>query len=151
MFGGLKIAGAVLAVAMIAGTGAMYVQANDIKKNYTLVDARITSVSVDCFIKAGKESIVEKETNDLAYMDCAMAPTVASMHGFKESDIKKRAKVTYQYRSPADQAVHTGSYTRERDVDDLVAGEAIQVYAHNTEPDDSRTTKGNLFISDTGV
>lgn len=151
MFGKFTLTAIVLAGVVTVGAGAMFVQANDLKKNYALVDAKITSVSIDCFIKAGRKKVVERETDKLAYMDCEMAPTVASIHGFKTGDIKKRATITYRYRSPVDQAVYTGSYTREHAVDDFVAGKEIQVYAHKAEPGNSRTTKGNLFVSDTGV
>ena len=61
----------------LAGVGVMFYQAVDIKANYTKVNAQITSVEVDCYVQNGKRKIVEKKTDDLAYMDCALAPIAA--------------------------------------------------------------------------
>ncbi|MEX3009256.1 hypothetical protein [Hoeflea sp. TYP-13] len=147
----LKIYGAVLGGALLVGGGGMLMQANDLKKNYTLVDARISSVTFDCFIRKGKRKIVEKDTNKLAYMDCKIAPIVAAKYDYEDSAIKKRASVTYRYVSPADGRRYTGSYTRTGDVDHYEDGNMIRIHAHNTEPEKSRTTNGNLFIDDTGA
>lgn len=152
MFGNLKIMGVAIGGVMLAGTGLMYQQSLDLKANYTLVDARITAVSTDCFIKSGRTQIVEKDTEKLAYMDCRLAPAIAVANGLGENDVRKRAMITYRYTSPVDRRPYTGTYTREGSgVEGLVKGKTIRVHAHNTEPAESRTTKANLFIEDSGV
>ena len=143
----MMVIGGVIVVAFVM----MFFQANDLKTHYTVVDAKITAVAVDCFIKAGRKKIVEKETEKLAYMSCDLAPAVASQFGYSDKDIKKRASVTYQYESPVDHNYYTGSYTRERDVDGLVRGKMIHVHAHLSDPEKSRTTNGNIFVADTGA
>lgn len=151
MFKRLKIVGILAVGGIVAIGGAMYYQANDLKTNYQIVDADITSVEVDCFIKEGKSKVVQKGTDELAYMPCVIAPMIAEKHGFETDDIQKRATVHYSYTSPADQQVHTGYYMRNNDVENLVKGRQIKVHAHKTDPNDSRTSKGNFFIADTGV
>lgn len=146
----LKIYGAVIGGVAFAGGALMFSQARDLKANYTLVEARITNVAVQCYIERRKKKVVEKDTDELAYMDCAIAPLVATEHGFDDSDIKQRANVTYSYQSPVDEKVYSGTYSRSGNVDTLVVGKTIQVHAHKMEADKSRTSKGNLFIDDTG-
>jgi len=128
----------------------MFSQARDLKANYTLVEAEITDVAVQCYIERSKKKVVQKDTNDLAYMDCSVAPLVAEQHGFDDADIKQRASVTYSYRSPVDDEVYSGTYARKGEVEALVPGKTIHVHAHKVEPDKSRTSNGNLFIDDTG-
>jgi hypothetical protein len=147
----LKFTGVLLAVVMLAGGTMMFVQAKDLRRNYTLVDASIVSVSVDCFIQAGRKKVLVKGTKDLLYMDCALAPDVAAHFGFRAKDVHKRAQVAYEYTSPADRSVHGGTYVRTRDVDGNVVGRKIRVHAHKSVPEDSRTLKGNVFIADTGA
>lgn len=151
MFGRLKLIALAVVVIGIAGVGLMMAQAYDLKTNYMLVDAKIMSVETECFIKSGKEKIVTKDTDELAYMDCDLAPIVAKQHGFKESAIKKRVKVSYDYRSPVDGRVYSGDFMRTGKVDGVRKGKMIQVHAHKTDPEDSRTTRSNMFLQDTGA
>ncbi len=151
MFGTLKIYGVLIGGVVMVGGGAMYYQANDLKMNYMLVDAVITKVEVDCFVKKGKKKLVYKDTSDLAYMDCMIAPMAAAQHGFDNDDIQKRASITYRYKSPVDNRRYTGTYKRDGDIEMFARGVDIRVHAHKTEPEKSRTSKGNLFIDDTGA
>jgi len=151
MFGRLKLIALAVVVIGVAGVGLMLAQAYDLKTNYTLVDAKIMSVVTECSIKAGKEKIVKKDTDELAYMDCSLAPIVAKQHGFKKSAISKRIKVTYDYRSPVDGRVYSGDFMRTGKVDGIREGKMIQVHAHKTDPQASRSTRSNLFFQDTGA
>ncbi len=101
--------------------------------NYTQAEAFLTTVKYDCFIKSRKEKIVKKDTNAMAYMDCAEAAQVAEHFGHKKSDIKKRATLAFNYTSPVDHMTHHGEHTKE-DVDPQTfafkEGQTIQIYAH---------------------
>jgi hypothetical protein len=146
----LWFSGLVVAGVMVLATVIMAYQAIDIKMNYQLAPGRITAVTKDCFIKKRKDRIVEKGTSDLAYMPCSDAPGAAKEFGFSPSDIHTRSMIKYAYMSPADGRRHTGSYERTDAAADIVRGKNITVYAHNQLPDDSRTTKSNFFLDDTG-
>lgn len=151
MFGRLKWIALAVVVIGVVGAGLMLAQAYDLRTNYTLVDAKIMSVETECFIESGKEKIVNKDSETLAYMDCDLAPLVAKQHGFKESAIQRRVTVSYDYRSPVDGQIYSGDFRRTGDVEGVKRGKMIQVHAHKTDPKDSRTTRSNLFIQDTGA
>ena len=131
--------------------GIMFQDAQDLKKNYTQVTATIRSVEVDCFVRNGSDKIVKKDTDELAYMDCQMAPFAAKQFGFDEDDVKQRAKVRYEYMSPIDGNYYTGEFTRNNNVEDYADGKEISVFAHKEKPEKSRTPSGNLFLGDDNV
>lgn len=147
----LKVVAVAVAAILVFVGAMMFGQARDLRKNYTLVDASVVSVSIDCFIEAGRKKVVMDGTRDLAYMDCALAPGVAAHHGFRARDVRQRARIGYEYTSPVDRNVYRGSYVRTGDVDRYVVGRTIRVHAHRSEPENSRTTAGNVFIEDTGA
>ncbi|MEM7637019.1 MAG: hypothetical protein AAF299_20850 [Pseudomonadota bacterium] len=126
--------------------------ADDLNKNYILVDGSITQVTTDCFIKKRRGEIVDKKTNQLAYMDCRIAPLVAAKHDYSKSDIKKRAKISYRYTSPVDKRMYDGSFERKgRLADDaFVPGRKIQVHAHKSKPAESRFNTSNPFVDRSG-
>ena len=143
-------------IAMIGGFGVligatMVVQADDLKKNYVKVDATIKEVTVDCYVQNGRSKIVEKNSDELAYMDCAMAPLAAERWGYKESDIHKRAKVTYSYLSPVDRNFYRGEFVRKDDVEAYKKGASISIFAHKEEASKSKTPAGNVFLGDDNV
>lgn len=100
--------------------------------NYIQVEAVVTTAKVDCFIKSGKESVVEKKTDKLAYMDCAMAPFAAAEYGFKDTDISKRTTFSYSYMSPVDGSKHKGEHIQE--YAEYKVGTKVKVYAHKEDP-----------------
>ena len=148
MFGfkrGLMIVGG--GGALIVGT--MFFQASDINKNYVRVDAVVTSVNVDCYVKSGNKRIVKKNKDELTYMNCAIAPYAAEKFGFKKTAIKKRAKVKYEYTSPADNDMHDGEFVKKRDIDKFKEGVNIKIYAHKEIAEKTKTPFGNFFIKNT--
>ncbi len=152
MFLPFKLVGLIVGGVIAIAACIMFYQAADIRMNYTLVEARITSVETDCFIKENyKNKLVDEATQKLAYMDCSKAPAAAAKHKFEKRDIRKRAQIAYRYTSPVDANKYTGHFERNDDVEDLVVGKTVFVHAHNGEPDNSRTTKSNFFIADSGV
>jgi hypothetical protein len=131
---------------------AMSYQAIDIKLNYRLTPAVILAVETQCFVeRSHKERVVQKGTKDRAYMECAEAPSVAKRHGFGEQDIRTRTKVEYSYKSPIDSKMYAGRLERTDMARSLTVGKQIYVYASDNVPADSRTTKSNIFLGDTGV
>lgn len=147
----LKIYGAVIGGVAFAGGALVYNQSAEQRGNYRLVDAKITNVRIECFIERDERKVVQKESPELAYMNCTVAPLVARQHGFDDTDIKRRAIVSYRYRSPVDDDLYSGTYAVTGVVETLVPGKTIRVDAHKVQPDKSRTGKGNLLIDDTGT
>ena len=145
----LRMAG--LGVILVGVAGIMFFQARDLKENYVKTSATIKAVTVDCYIENAHGKIVEKDSNHLAYMDCAMAPIVAQQNGYKNNDIHKRAQIDYVYLSPVDDNYYKGSFTRKNDVDEYAVGAEIQIFSHKTEPEKSKTPGGNLFLGDANV
>lgn len=122
---------AVGAVATISG-----VSFADRAMNYVETPAVVTAAEVDCYVKASKSELIDKTTNELAYMDCDLAPLAAQMHGFKEADIKKRTKLKFKYVSVADGSKQVGTYEDKGRT--YKVGQKIQVYSHKTEPQSVR-------------
>ena len=126
--------GQLFAVGAIAvGVG---VSQADKAMNYTEVQATVTKSIVDCYVKNGKDFIAKKGTDDMAYMDCEMAPYAAEEFGFKKDDIKKRSQYEFTYVSPVDGSKQKGADTNE--YAEVKYGQKIKVFAHKTEPGKSR-------------
>lgn len=150
MFGSLKLPAIAIAGVTVVGVVGMSYQAIDIKLNYTLTPATISDVETDCFVERSyKERVVVEGTKDRAYMNCDDAPSAAAQYGFGAEDIRTRSKAEYVYVSPVDSKRYTGNL--ERNDDALPVGKQIYVYASDKVAEDSRTTKSNFFLDDTGV
>ena len=122
---------------MIAlGVGAFVaVDAADTSANYESVQARIIKVETDCYIEAGRTRIVRNGSRDLSYMDCKYAPMVALQHDMKKSDVKRRAKMKFSYRSPVDDSRQIGTYTAKNvKKHEYRNGAKMTVYAHVAKP-----------------
>jgi hypothetical protein len=126
-------------VMMIGGVAAigMWMQV-DLAMNYQAVDARITGVKFDCFIKNSDSKLVEKDSNKQAYLDCKKARSVAKEFGYAETDIKQRAKLTFTWTSPVDGSTHSGEHNDEIPAKDYKVGDTISIYAHNEDPEQMR-------------
>ena len=102
--------------------------------NYSQVDAKITSVRIDCYIEGSREKIVKKATQELAYMDCAKASFAAKAFNHPESDIKRRATVAYEYKSPVDgrnqSGVYIDTYAQEGRYS---TGKVVRIYANTSD------------------
>jgi hypothetical protein len=150
MLGSLKLPVIALAGVTTFGVLGMSYQAIDIKLNYTLTPAIISAVETDCFVERSyKERVVVQGTKDRAYMSCGDAPAIATQNGFGAEDIRTRSKASYVYVSPVDSKQYAGVLERNDDV--LTVGKQIYIYASDEVPADSRTTKSNFFLDDTGV
>ncbi len=110
----------------------------DRSMNYTEVQGKITSSTVDCFIKNSKGKLVEKTSNKMAYMDCKLAPVAAEQFGYSKADVHKRVKFTYSYKSPVDGTMQTGKGERTSSAEAYRMNASIPVYAHNETPSKSR-------------
>lgn len=143
-------------IAIIAGAGVligttMVVQADDLKKNYVKVDATIKEGVIDCYVKNSRAKIVETDSDEIAYMDCAVAPLAAERWGYSKSDIHQRARVTYSYLSPVDKNFYRGEFVRTDDIEVYAKGVAISIFAHKEEAAKSKTPHGNVFLGDDNV
>lgn len=123
--------GKLLALGLIASIVAYH--QGDKFLNYSLVDASITSVKVDCYIESGNQKLVQKDTGVIAYMDCAKAPIAAIAFNYSDKDVKHRAKVAYQFKSPADGSNQIGEYVDSSAQDgEYSTGKVVQIYANTS-------------------
>ena len=132
---GLKSYGAIIGcVAVAAG-----VSQADKAANYTKSEAQITAATFDCYVEHGNRHLIERDTEDRAYIDCSLAPMAAVMNDFKPEHVKTRMKATYQYVSAIDGETYQKSFTKS-DIDqaDYQVGSTIEVYLHKTKPEKSR-------------
>ncbi len=126
--------------AMALGIGGM-VAFSELDKgmNYVETNAYVSELAVDCFIKNSDSQVVNKTTNEMAYMDCALAPLIAPQYGHDNSDIQYRYQLEYTYKSPVDGTKHSKRHTTtdyqegkfKRNMD-------ISIFAHKNEPNKSR-------------
>jgi hypothetical protein len=131
-------------LAALAGFGVLFIVIQiDRATNYTKINGQITELATDCFVKRGKESIVEKNGRGLAYMDCDLAPLAAIRFNMSESDVKKRTKITYSYTSPLDQQTYTETYSDEPSNKEYRVGEFYTVLASKKKADLSKWDYGS--------
>jgi hypothetical protein len=109
----------------------------DRSANYEQTDARLVSVTTDCYVEGGRQKIVEKSSGETAYMDCGLAPLAAEQFGHSKVDIKRRAKLKFIYRSPVDGTKQTGTFTH-MNAPKYSVGQHVTIYAHTTSPEKSR-------------
>ena len=157
MSGYMKLKATAIGGIVLALFAHMVYDANDLKTNYKTVQASITNVTVDCYIKERRRKradrkIIDRRTNKMAYMDCKIAPLVAAKHDYSEHHIHKRAKITYRYTSPVDRRMYDGSFelTGRFDLGKYVPGNTMNVYAHKTKAADSRENS-NPLVGENGV
>ena len=123
----------------------------ELSMQYEPVQAEVDSVEKDCFIAGYRKKIVHTDTNELAYMECDLAPIVASQHGMSKSNIKVRYRIEYTYQYPANGAWYDGKYTdkvsyvavEEEGEDPWYEGKVFKVYVHKKNPEKSRVVKGD--------
>lgn len=128
-----------LAMLILGGVGVAFgASMADRSMNYTKVSGTIQSAELDCFVENSSGKLVEKDSDSKAYMDCAIAPAIAVQFGYSESDVKQRAKFTYQYTSPVDGSVQVKENSRVTNVAAYSKGATLTVYAHNEDPAKSR-------------
>lgn len=123
-----------------AGGLFMAASAVDLSMNYTKVNARVTKSTTDCYVENSSGKLVERETDQLAYMDCDFAPFAAKMHGYDEGDIHRRSTYEFVYNSPVDGSRQKGEATdRHAAKGEYARGKVVTVYGHKTEPAKYRT------------
>ncbi|MEO0329063.1 MAG: hypothetical protein AAF217_10770 [Pseudomonadota bacterium] len=119
----------------LLGLGALGMSEADKYVNYIETSAIVTSVNTDCYIEAGGRKVVDQRTNELAYMDCEVAPRIAMIHGHSATHIKRRNKIEYKYNSPMNGAPHTGFSTiAETSMGLYRMNQNIRIYVHQSDP-----------------
>jgi hypothetical protein len=130
----------------------MAYQSIDSKINYSLVRATILTADQDCYIQnSNRDRVVDRSTEELAYVACHDAPAIATAQGFEPDDVHRRVRFEYQFMSPVDNQLYRGNYERNDPSPRLTVGSQIEVYAHSEQADLSRTNAANWFLDDTGV
>jgi hypothetical protein len=102
--------------------------------NYAQTDARVAVAKTDCYVKSSSYKIEDKNTGDLLYVSCNVAPELASHFGMQRSDIKKRVAVKYIFKSPVDGSEQSGEFEDSNATSDYSVGSIIKIYAHTTDP-----------------
>lgn len=115
------------------------VDQTDKRLNYTPVPAEITELKIDCRLENDDKKLVDKETDEIAYMDCSFAHVAAVKYDYKENDIKKRATITYAFTSPVDNQVYEAEYVDKYfDDGDYALNAQVEVFAHKKTANKSR-------------
>lgn len=130
----MKVYGGMFAI------GALVYGVSEVDKslNYVETDAKITAAEFDCYIENSSGRIVEKKTDNLAFMSCDIAPIIAAQHGYKDSDISQRVKMEYSYYSPVDGSVQYGKHETKYNASKYQKGAVIKIFAHKEEPGKTR-------------
>ncbi len=123
----------------VLAAGAYGVSETDKSLNYIETDAKITKLTTECTVQKRKSKLVNKETGDLAYMDCKLAKLVAPIKGYSVSDVRYHHKIEYKYKSPVDNEWHNdkGSKTAYSE-GKYKKGQSFKVLAHKTDANKTR-------------
>jgi hypothetical protein len=122
----------------VIAAGAYGVSEADKSMNYIETSAIVNEVEVDCYAKNSNTKLEVKATGELAYMDCDIAPLIAEAKGMSKNDVKKRAVVTFRYRSPVDNSRQTGKHTISNYKDNYDPGREFKIFAHKEKPKKTR-------------
>lgn len=136
----------IIAGVALLGGGFFAADRYDVHTNYTPGEATITDVSTVCRIeKRGRKSksrIVDKETGEVATMDCAIAPDVAREFGYDEDDIRRDVTLKYRYESPVDGEYYRGTHEDRDARRTYEEGDTLPLRMHKEEPGKSRVFYG---------
>jgi len=122
----------------VVAAGAYGVSEADKSMNYIETSAIVNEIAVDCYVKSSSGKLESKSTGKLAYMDCDLAPYIAEAKGMSKNDVKKRAVVTFRYRSPVDNTRQTGEHTISNYKDNYDPGREFKIFAHKEKPKKTR-------------
>jgi hypothetical protein len=124
---------------IVAGTVAYGASEADKKMHYVETDAVVKSAKIECYIEHGKKFLAEKSTDKMAYMDCDIAPEIATHFAYDKSDIHHRNTMTYSFKSPVDGKTYVDNYeTTNEPLASLSSGKHFKMYAHKSEAGKSR-------------
>ncbi len=120
---------------VVGGVTFWAVDTIDTAINYSDGKANIARVTTDCFIKGDRRELDEKKNNQIAYMDCGMAPAAATQFGFSPSDIHQRNKVELRYISPVDKSSQVAEFTTtDAKPGKYIAGADMDIKLHTADP-----------------
>lgn len=124
---------------IVAGTVAYGASEADKKMHYVETDAVVKTAKIECYVEQGKNFVADKKTNQMAYMNCDLAPYAAEQFSFSKSDIHHRNTMTYSFKSPVDGKTYVDNYeTTSEPLASLTSGKHFKMYAHKTEASKSR-------------
>ena len=123
----------------VLAAGAYGLSETDKSLNYVETTAKITKLSTECTVEKRKSKLVEKDTGDLAYMECDLAKVIAPIKGYSVSDIKYHHTMEYRYLSPADNNWHKDKGTKTSYSEGkFINGQKFQILAHKTKANKTR-------------
>lgn len=115
--------------------GVPVVMLNHVDAAYTKVSATVQSMEKDCFVKIARTSLIDKETGEMAFLDCDEAEIIAPLKGLSKSAVRPRYRVTVSYVSPADSTSREAKFAftsgREKK---YAVGKTLTIRAHNKDP-----------------
>ncbi|WP_426442669.1 hypothetical protein [Bradyrhizobium genosp. P] len=129
---------AIIAIGVVAVTA--YDQ-YDKKVNYQRVDARVSTVSEQCYMEKVDRGAVTKTTHTSDLLACDLAQRLTREHPkWQGYDVKHKIEVQFTYVSPADGASHMSSLQAATfpNGKPLHAGDVLAILASKTKPDKTR-------------
>lgn len=133
--------GAIAIVAVGIGGFAIY-DHYDKSANYQRVDARINSVSEQCYLEKVERGVITKTTWTSDLTRCEVAELLRKEHPkWQGYDLKHKIEVRVVYVSPVDGASHQSSLQMSSfpNGKPLRAGDLFPVLASKTKPDKTRS------------
>jgi hypothetical protein len=112
----------------------------DKKANYQLVDARVSTVSDQCYMEKVDSGAFKKTTSTSDLVRCEVAEALIREHPkWQGYAVKHKIVVRFAYISPVDGATHESSLTMTAfPKGPLHAGEVLRVLASKTKADKTR-------------
>ena len=131
---------AVAIVAALIGGFAIY-DNYDKKTNYQPVDARISTVSDQCYMEKTESGVLTKTTMTSDLTRCEVAEVLTREHPHWQGyAVKHKIEIKFAYVSPADGTTHNSSMTMSYfpKGQPLQMGDILRVLASKTKPDKTR-------------
>ena len=113
----------------------------DKKNNYQPVDARISSVSDQCYMEKTESGVLTKTTMTSDMINCEIAEVLTRGHpAWQGYAIKHKIEIKFAYVSPVDGATHNSSLQMSvfPKGQTLRMGDVLRVLASKTKADKTR-------------
>jgi len=113
----------------------------DKSHNYQPVDARISTVSDQCYMEKVEKGVLTKTTSTSDLLSCDVAAVLTRSHpNWQGYDIKHKIEIKFAYVSPVDGATHFSSlqlsyFPKGKP---LQMGDVLRVLASKTKADKTR-------------
>ena len=132
---------AVFAAIALGAAGLAAYDKYDKSTNYQPVDARISTVSEQCYMEKSERGVLTRTTSTSDLLRCELAEVLTREHPkWQGYAIKHKIEIRYSYVSPVDGATHASSLTMSAFPRDqqLHTGDVLRVLASKTKADKTR-------------